>query len=153
MSRGTRRRRPTNRQLVDLTGIGSGADFKPRLGRVRFDNPHSFINKVNRAVARSRAATGRTKWSGTSGRFNARGRGAILYRDNVTTNTATDYIKAAGMTVARISSAGSGAPTNGSVAYLHQDHLGSANTGTTASGTIAWRENYTPPCRAFSGLN
>ncbi len=49
---------------VDLTGIGSGADFKPRparegepsvrLGRIRGDHPNSFIEKVNKAVARSR---------------------------------------------------------------------------------------------------
>ena len=63
---------------VDLTGNSSGADFKPRLGRIRTDNPHSFINKVNKAVARSRAASGRTKYSGTSGRFNARGRGSKI---------------------------------------------------------------------------
>ncbi|MFQ5534012.1 MAG: DUF3363 domain-containing protein [Sphingomonadales bacterium] len=61
---------------VDLTGIGSGADFKPRLGRIRGDHPNSFIAKVNKAVARARAASGRTKYSGTSGRFNARGRGS-----------------------------------------------------------------------------
>jgi len=61
---------------IDLTGNSAGADFKPRLGRIGRDNPRSFINKINKAVARSRAAMGRTKYSGTSGRFNARGRGA-----------------------------------------------------------------------------
>lgn len=58
--------------------IGNGAEgaFRPRLGRIRADNPQLFINRVNKAVARARAASGRTKWSGTSGRFNARGRGS-----------------------------------------------------------------------------
>lgn len=60
---------------IDLTGDG-GADFKPRLGRVRRDHPSSFIGKVNKAVAKARAVSGRTKYSGASGRFNARGRGA-----------------------------------------------------------------------------
>ena len=63
---------------VDLTGNRPGAEFKPRLGRIRTDNPNSFISKINKAVARSRAATGRTKYSGTSGRFNARGRGSKI---------------------------------------------------------------------------
>ena len=63
---------------VDLTGNSSGAEFKPRLGRIRGDHPNSFIAKINKAVARSRAASGRTKWSGTSGRFNARGRGSKI---------------------------------------------------------------------------
>lgn len=50
--------------------------FRPRLSRARGESPHSFIGKVNKAVAKARAASGRTKLSGTSGRFNARGRGA-----------------------------------------------------------------------------
>lgn len=54
---------------VDLTGNSAGADFKPRLGRIRGDHPQLFINRVNKAVARSRAASGRTKWSGTSAHF------------------------------------------------------------------------------------
>jgi len=63
---------------VDLIGDGSGGGFKPRLGRIARDNPQSFLSKINKAVARSRAATGRTKYSGTSGRFNARGRGSKI---------------------------------------------------------------------------
>ena len=56
---------------VDLTGNSSGGGFKPRparegelnvrLGRIRADNPQLFINRVNKAVARARAASGRTK--------------------------------------------------------------------------------------------
>ena len=30
------------------------------------------------------------------------------------------------------------------VTYLHPDHLGSAQAGTRANGTVAWREQYTP---------
>ncbi len=60
----------------DLIGDSRGADFKPRLGRIRRDHPGGFIGKMNKAVARAKAASGRTRYSGTSGRFNARGRGA-----------------------------------------------------------------------------
>lgn len=71
---------------IDLIGDGRESAVRPRpgregelnvrLARVRIDNPRLFINRVNAAVARSRAATGCTKFSGMSGRFNARGRGA-----------------------------------------------------------------------------
>ena len=63
---------------IDLIGDGSGTSFRPRLGRIRADDPKLFINRVNKAVARSRAATGRNKYSGTSGRFNARDRGSKI---------------------------------------------------------------------------
>lgn len=42
--------------------------------------------------------------------------GALLYRDNVTTGEATDYVRVAGHMVARI--------RNCVTSYLHQDHLG-----------------------------
>ncbi len=37
-------------------------------------------------------------------------------------------------------------PTGGvdTITYLHADQLGSANTGTTSTGAISWREQYTP---------
>lgn len=47
----------------------------------------------------------------------------------------TDYISAAGKTIARI---------KGTVSYMHEDHLGSAVASTTSTGAIAWREDYTP---------
>jgi hypothetical protein len=46
---------------VDLIGDSAEGAFRPRLGRIARDNPRSFISKINKAVARSRAATGRTK--------------------------------------------------------------------------------------------
>jgi hypothetical protein len=63
---------------VDLIGDSAEGAFRPRLGRIARDNPRSFLSKINKAVARSRAASGRTKYSGTSGRFNARGRGSKI---------------------------------------------------------------------------
>ena len=51
-------------------------------------------------------------------------------------STPTDYIKVAGMTVARI--------TKDQPTYLHPNHLGSAVAGTTASGSIDWKEQYLP---------
>lgn len=60
------------------SGNGRETAFRPRLARIRQGDPHSFIGKVNKAVAKARAASGRTKFSGKSGRFNARGRGARI---------------------------------------------------------------------------
>ena len=48
----------------------------------------------------------------------------------------TDYVSGPNGTLARI--------TNDVVTYLHPDHLGSAQAGTRANGTVAWREQYTP---------
>ncbi|HRK67137.1 MAG TPA: RHS repeat-associated core domain-containing protein, partial [Hyphomonas sp.] len=48
----------------------------------------------------------------------------------------TDYIRASGMTLARI--AGS------TVTWLHHDHLGSAVAGTNSAGTVVWRESEQP---------
>ena len=62
--------------------------------------------------------------------------GQLMYVDEATENKKTEYIRAAGMNIARIQ--------NNVVTYLHQDHLGSASAGTTSSGSIAWRERYTP---------
>jgi RHS repeat-associated protein len=62
--------------------------------------------------------------------------GAVLYRDNITTGVATDYIRAGGVTIARIK----GAATS----YLHADYLGSPVSATTTGGNVSWREDYTP---------
>lgn len=61
--------------------------------------------------------------------------GALIHRDDATSNVKTDYISAAGKTIARI---------KGTVSYMHQDHLGSVVASTTSTGAIAWREDYTP---------
>lgn len=62
--------------------------------------------------------------------------GALIHRDDASTNIRTDYIRAAGKIIARIKG---GEPT-----YPHQDHLGSPVAATTQAGAIAWREDYTP---------
>ena len=33
---------------------------------------------------------------------------------------------------------------NNSVTYLHNNHLGSATSGTSQSGSVLWRQHYTP---------
>jgi len=58
--------------------------------------------------------------------------GTLTHVDAVTDNKKTDYISK----VARIS--------NGVITYLHPDHLGSAVSGTTSTGAMAWTERYTP---------
>ena len=47
-----------------------------------------------------------------------------------------DYVTGAGMLLARI--------RNNSVTYLHNNHLGSATSGTSQSGSVLWRQHYTP---------
>ncbi len=43
--------------------------------------------------------------------------------------------------------------TNGTVTYLHKDHLGSASSGTTSTGAVAWNEQYTlSHCRGLFHL-
>ena len=62
--------------------------------------------------------------------------GTLVHIDNATDGKKTDYIKAGSLTIARIEN---NVPT-----YLHNDHLGSAQTGTNAAGNVIWREKYTP---------
>jgi hypothetical protein len=63
--------------------------------------------------------------------------GALLYRDNVTTGVATDYLRLGGKTIARLKTV-SGSTT---VSYLHQDHLGSPAAATDGTGAKLWRED------------
>jgi len=67
-----------------------------------------------------------------SGKGHGSGSGTLTHVDAVTDNKKTDYISK----VARIS--------NGVITYLHPDHLGSAVSGTTSTGAMAWAERYTP---------
>ena len=52
--------------------------------------------------------------------------------DEATDGNVTDYIGK----IVRIK--------NGTPTWLHMDHLGSAQTGSSATGAISWREKYTP---------
>ncbi len=58
--------------------------------------------------------------------------GTLTHVDRLTDNKNTDYIG----TIARV--------TNDVATFLHADHLGSANTGTSANGLISWRQQFTP---------
>ena len=62
--------------------------------------------------------------------------GALIHRDDATTDTTTDYVAAGGKTIARVKGT--------EVTYIHQDHLGSPVAATDAAGAIAWREDFTP---------
>jgi len=62
--------------------------------------------------------------------------GALMEVYDTSTLTRTDYVRADGVSVARVS--------NGVTTYLHQDTLGSAATGTDSNGNVAWTEHYTP---------
>jgi YD repeat-containing protein len=63
--------------------------------------------------------------------------GVLAYVENSGTGRKTDYIRGAGMTLARTD-------LGVSYTYLYSDHLGSAQTATPANGQISWREKYTP---------
>ena len=58
--------------------------------------------------------------------------GTLVHVDETTDGNVTDYIGK----IARIK--------NGTPTWLHMDHLGSAQTGSSATGAVAWREKYTP---------
>ncbi|MEM1381488.1 MAG: hypothetical protein AAGH41_12775 [Pseudomonadota bacterium] len=59
-----------------------------------------------------------------------------MHRDNVTTGEETDYISAAGMSIARV--------TNGTVTTLYTYHLGTPIVGADAQGAVLWRQSHTP---------
>ncbi len=58
--------------------------------------------------------------------------GSLVHVDEATDSNTTDYIGK----IARIK--------NGTPTWLHMDHLGSAQTGSSATGAVSWREQYTP---------
>ena len=71
--------------------------------------------------------------------------GALIHVYNKSKNEKTDYISAGGMSVARV--------TNNVPTYLHNDHLGSAVSGTQASGAKAKRgQRHTPPSASRSKI-
>ncbi|CAM9913636.1 unnamed protein product, partial [Chrysoparadoxa australica] len=69
--------------------------------------------------------------------------GTLRYRDNVTTGEATDYVRlgSSGPVVVRVGFVGG---TITSRDYMLQDHLGSSSARVDSSGTVTWRESYTP---------
>lgn len=71
--------------------------------------------------------------------------GALVHVDKATDNEETDYVSGPKGTLARI--------TNNVVTYLHSDPLGSASSGTNASGTKVWTERYSPYGEALLGTS
>ena len=69
--------------------------------------------------------------------------GTLLYRDNATTSTATDYIRMGGRAIARV--------RGSHVEWTHADHLGSPAAATSAAGAVLWREDHTPFGEARQG--
>ncbi len=62
--------------------------------------------------------------------------GDLLYRDNISSGTTTDYLRAGGVSVGRLK--------NSTITYIHKDHLGSPVAATDTSGSVLWREHYLP---------
>jgi hypothetical protein len=78
--------------------------------------------------------------------------GAVLYRDNVTTGVATDYLRLGGVTFLSAFSLREPVPTSlenawharikgSATSYLHADHLGSPAAATDGTGAKLWRED------------
>jgi RHS repeat-associated protein len=63
--------------------------------------------------------------------------GALLFRDDATTGTSTDYLHVDQQNVLRVDS-------DDTVTYLHNDHLGSVVAGTNSSGAVVFAELYGP---------
>lgn len=63
--------------------------------------------------------------------------GDLLHRDNITTGDRVSYLRVGGMAIAEVTNAGV-------ATYYHNDQLGSPVSSTDASGSILWREQYTP---------
>ncbi|MCI5045869.1 MAG: RHS repeat-associated core domain-containing protein [Aquisalinus sp.] len=69
--------------------------------------------------------------------------GALVLRDNITDNERTDYISIPGGSV-RVKNVGAGSSGSGTLSWVHKDHLGSPVVEANASGTLQWRERYSP---------
>jgi len=69
--------------------------------------------------------------------------GTLLYRDNATTSTATDYIRLGTRAIARV--------RGSHVEWTHADHLGSPAAATSLTGAVLWREDHTPFGEARQG--
>lgn len=110
---------------------------------------HSFVyDRANQPISMSGASTGTFTYDGHMRRVKQviNGEtvysiyslsGEMLYRDNVTTNSRTHYVRMGGMTVARVAN-------TWWFTYLHPDHLGSPAAATDTSGNLQWREDFTP---------
>ena len=70
--------------------------------------------------------------------------GQLVHVDHDTDGTSTDYMRAAGMTLARIKDTDGVNIYHGAETYLHNDHLGSVAAGTDAAGTLLWTEHHSP---------
>ncbi|GGY44587.1 RHS repeat-associated core domain-containing protein [Parvularcula lutaonensis] len=82
-------------------------------------------------------------------RYSAYGQtGSLLFQDYRPTapgdREVTEYVRAAGMTLARIEAVETGAGTVMSISHTHHDHLGSPLAATDAQGVVDWREDRTP---------
>ncbi len=139
-------------RLTSVSDTGSGGAWKPysydARGNVTSNTRLSFTYDLsNQPTAISGDASGSFSYDGHHRRVkqNLDGEtiysvysknGTLLYRDNITTNKATDYLRVATTQVARIE--------NSAITYTHGDHLGSPISATNTAGTVLWRENYLP---------
>ena len=132
---------------TDTGGASRQINYDNR-GNVTSLGTHSFVHDhANQPVSVSGTVSGTYSYDGNLRRVKSVVSGKTIYSvydksgslvhvHALTDARSTDYIKGAGMTLARI--------TNNIPTYLHLDHLGSPAAGTDSNGTVSWTEQYTP---------
>ena len=144
----------TNNRLSSHTDTVGGSRWLSYDGRgntTGLSAQHFIYDVSDQPVALWGTVSGSYKYDGNNKRAKAVMAGKAIYNvydasgtlvhvDEDTDGKKTDYIKGGRQTLARVSTV-SGVDT---ITYLHPDVLGSAQTGTTSTGSIAWREAFHP---------
>ncbi len=128
---------------TDSKGQSKALNYDARGNVTQLGGLNFVYDLSDQPVSISGSASGTYKYDGNFKRVKSLVNGKTIYNvynaagtlthvDRLTDNKNTDYIG----TIARV--------TNDVATFLHADHLGSANTGTSANGLISWRQQFTP---------
>jgi len=152
-------------RAIDSGASGNRVVLYDSRGNVRKLGDQRFrYNGLNRPTGLSGAVAGAHRYdahgrrvktiirkdSGNTIRYNVYGAaGDLVFNVQIDHSAAnedyvTQYARMDGQTLARVKSTGGPANYTDTVTYLHNDHLGSAGSGTADDGHVAWREEYSP---------
>ena len=136
----------------DSGGVGGNTgdrqfDYDNRGNTKTAGNLHFTYDYADQPVSMHGNESGSYRYDGNLKRVRAQVAGKTIYNvynlagqlvhiDNVSSGKRTDYVSAGKMTIARV--------INNAPTYVHHDNVGSPVSGTNSSGSIAWRERYTP---------